>query len=97
MNHSIDIQLKSIQQKLHQLLKQYQAVQKENLHLKKELEKAKNFSVHKADQIQSLQNRLDALQVGVTNWSEKDKLDLEKRIDGYLKEIDKCLLLLNAE
>ena len=53
MNHSIDIQLKSIQQKLQQLLKQYQAVQKENLHLKKELEKAKNFSVHKADQIQS--------------------------------------------
>jgi chromosome segregation ATPase len=97
MNHSIDIQLKSIQQKLQQLLKEYQNVQKENLQLKKELEKAKSSDTSKADQIQNLQGKIAALQLSTNDWTAEEKVQLEKRIDTYLKEIDKCLSLLNAE
>ncbi|MDE3145474.1 MAG: hypothetical protein KGL19_15060 [Bacteroidota bacterium] len=97
MNGPIDIQLKSIQQKLQQLLKQYQTVQKENAQLKKEAEKQKIIINSKTEQIELLQQKLDAVQVGVNNWSDDEKINLQKRIDTYLKEIDKCLSLLNAE
>lgn len=97
MNGPIDIQLKSIQQKLQQLLKQYQTVQKENAQLKKEAEKQKTIINSKTEQIELLQQKLDAVQVGVNNWSDDEKINLQKRIDTYLKEIDKCLSLLNAE
>ncbi len=97
MNSPIDIQLKSIHQKLQQLLKQYQTVKKENIQLKKELEKQKIFINSKTGEIELLQQKIDAVQVGVNNWGDDEKIHLQKRIDGYLKEIDKCLSLLNAE
>ena len=97
MNDPIDIQLKSIQQKLQQLLKLYDAVQKENAQLKKEAEKQKIIIHSKTEQIELVQQKLDAVQVGVNNWSDEEKINLQKRIDAYLKEIDKCLSLLNAE
>ncbi len=97
MNHPVDIQLKNIQDKLQQLLKQYRLVQKENGQLKKEMEKQRSASITKSEQIQSLQQKLDAVHVGMSSWGEADKKLMEKRIDTYLKEIEKCLSLLNAE
>ena len=97
MNNPVDTQLKNIHDKLQQLLKQYRLVQKENGQLKKELEKQRLTVVTKSEQIQSLQQKLDAMQVGISSWGEADKKLMEKRIDAYLKEIEKCLSLLNAE
>ncbi|HEX3024370.1 MAG TPA: hypothetical protein VHP12_04095 [Chitinophagaceae bacterium] len=97
MNGPIDIQLKNIQQKIQQLLKQYEAAQKENAQLKKETEKQKIIINSKTEQIELMQQKLDAVQVGVNNRSDDEKINLQKRIDVYLKEIDKCLSLLNAE
>ena len=97
MNNPVNEQLKNIHDKLQQLLKQYRLVQKENGQLKKELEKQKLASITKLEQIQSLQQKLDAAQVGMSSWGEADKKLMEKRIDTYLKEIEKCLSLLNAE
>jgi len=97
MNNPVDIQLKNIHDKLQQLLKEYRLVQKENTQLKKDLEKQKLLSITKSEQIQSLQQKIDAMQVGISNWGERDKKIMEKRIDTYLKEIEKCLSLLNAE
>ena len=96
MINPLDIQLKNIHNKLQQLLKQFQSVQKENSQLKKELDKVKLENDQKTTQIESLQQKLDAVQVGVGNWSESERKELGKRIDIYLKEIEKCLSLLNA-
>jgi chromosome segregation ATPase len=97
MTEQTDIQLKNIRQKLHQLVKLYQSLQKENLQLKKELEKTHLQEEKSLAEIQSLQQKLDVLSLGVNRWNGSDKEDLQKRIDLYLKEIDKCLSLLNAE
>jgi hypothetical protein len=35
------------------------------------------------------------LKLGVSGWNDHEKAELEKRIDVYLKEIDKCIALLN--
>lgn len=96
MSDQIDIQLKNIQHKLQHLLKAYHSVQKENVQLKKELEKTKLLVDEKSVQLQNLQQKIDVLKVGISSWSEEDKTTLGKRIDGYLKEIEKCLSLLNT-
>lgn len=97
MSDQIDIQLKNIQEKLQYLLKSYHSVQKENVQLKKELEDTKVIVEEKSAKLNELQQKVDVLKVGINSWSEEDKIALGKRIDTYLKDIDKCLSLLNME
>ena len=92
----LDLQIKSIQDKLQLLVKQHQLLQKENGKLKKELEKATLLNTEKEQSLQYLQQQLDVLKLGSGNLDHAEKLALGKRIDAYLKEIDKCLALLNT-
>ena len=89
-------QIKSIQDKLQQLLKQQALLQKDNQRLQKELEKANSLNEGKQGLIQTLQQQVDVVKLGSGNLDEAEKNALSKRIDGYLKEIDKCLALLNT-
>ncbi len=90
-------QLDTIHQKLQQLLKQYQLLQKENAQLKKELEKSTAIIQRKSEEINSLQQKMDVLKLNVGALYPDDKVALQKRIDSYLKEIDKCISLINAQ
>lgn len=92
----LDLQIKAIQDKLQQLLKQHQLLQKENGKLKKELEKAQMLNGEKEQGLQSLKQQVDVLKLGSGNLDAAEKNALGKRIDTYLKEIDKCLALLNT-
>jgi cell division septum initiation protein DivIVA len=92
----LDLHIKSIQDKLQQLLKQHQLLQKENEKLKKELEKANQFGSEKEHSLQNLQQQVDVLKLGAGSLNDTEKAALGKRIDTYLKEIDKCLALLNT-
>jgi hypothetical protein len=97
MHANIDIQLKSLQLKLQQLLKQYKLLQKENEQLKKEITTLKTNAENNAQLTQTLQQTIDVKSVVLHQKNSSDKVALEKRIDQYLQEIDKCLLLLNAQ
>jgi SMC interacting uncharacterized protein involved in chromosome segregation len=88
-------QLKILHQKVHQLVKQYNTLQKENSSLKKELEKKNLLAAANIAQAEKLQQQLDSLNLGSNVWNEEDKMLLQKRVNAYLKEIDKCLQLLN--
>ncbi|MBV9986342.1 MAG: hypothetical protein JO301_01575 [Chitinophagaceae bacterium] len=93
----IESQIKNIQDKLQQLLRQQAALQKENQRLKKELDMAANLNQEKEQALQSIRQQVDVLKMGSgTPLSETEKAVLSKRIDGYLKEIDKCLAMLNT-
>jgi chromosome segregation ATPase len=92
----LDLQIKSIQEKLQQLLRQQALLQKENQKLKKELEKAGVLGEEKERSLQAVRQQVDVLKLGSGNLDEAEKNALSKRIDGYLKEIDKCLALLNT-
>ncbi len=92
----IDLQIKSIQDKLQQLLKQQALLQKENARLKKDLEKANSLAEEKQQSLQSLQQQVDVAKLSSGNLNDAEKNALSKRIDTYLKEIDKCLALLNT-
>ena len=90
-----EIQLKRIQDKLQQLLKQQSALQNENQHLKKELAKSTKHSLIYQQHIDDLKQQVEVLKITSGNWEEKDKKDFEKRINTYIKEIDRCIAMLS--
>ncbi|TDO26721.1 hypothetical protein [Sediminibacterium goheungense] len=92
----LDLHIKAVQDKLQLLLKSHQLLARENQRLQKELEKSQQQMVQRDEQILGLQQQVDALKLGTSAQSPEEKALLEKRINGYLKEIDKCLALLNT-
>lgn len=88
--------IKRIQGKLQQLLKQFNELQKENSQLKKELDKSSKQSSHQLQSIETLKQQVEILKISSGNWDENAKKELEKRINHYVKEIDKCIALLGG-
>ena len=86
--------LKRIQEKLQLLLKEHTAVVKENKLLKKELSEAKQKVTTQQKSVDELKQQVSILKVSTGEMSEADKKDFEKRINGYLKEIDRCISML---
>ncbi len=86
--------LKRIQDKLQLLLKQHAALQKENSKLKEELDAAKQKTVQHQISTDELKQQISILKVSAGDMSEADKKEFEKRINGYLKEIDRCITML---
>ena len=87
--------LKRIQDKLQQLLKNYTALQKENNRLKHELEKDHKEAKDQQKKIEELKQKVDILRLNAGDMSDIDKKEFEKRINSYLREIDRCIVLLS--
>ena len=92
----LELQIKTVQDKLQLLLKSHQVLVRENQHLQKELNKSQQQVVQRDELIHTLQQQADAFKLGTSAQSPTEKALLEKRINSYLKEIDKCLALLNT-
>ena len=88
-------QLKRIQDKLQQLLKHHVAVQKENGRLKEELETVKGKMSAQQKGADELKQQVSVLKLSAGEMNETDKKEFEKRINSYLKEIDRCIALLS--
>ena len=91
----IEDQLKRIQDKLQHVLKDYSGLQKENLRLKEELDKNRTQSFAHQQNIEDLKQQVDVLKINSGDWNEGDKKEFEKRINSYIKEIDRCIALLS--
>ena len=91
----LEIQLKRIQEKLQHMLKDYAALQKENLRMKEELDKNRTQAFTHQQTIEDLKQQVDVLKITSGDWDEKDKKEFEKRINTYIKEIDRCIALLS--
>jgi hypothetical protein len=76
-------------------LKQYGSLQKENNLLKEELEKNKAQSLQHQQSVVHLKQQVDVLKLNAGEMKEVDKKEIEKRINSYLKEIDRCIALLS--
>lgn len=86
--------LKRIQDKLQQLLKQYAAMQKENGKLKEELEVATVKISEQQKIADELKQQVSIMKLNAGEMGEADKKEFEKRINVYVKEIDRCIALL---
>ncbi len=87
-------QIKRIQEKLQQLLKQYAVLQKDNEKLLLQLSLLKEKENIQHRQIEELNQQVALLKAAKSGMSEEDKKDFEKRINQYLREIDKCIAML---
>ncbi len=86
-----------IKTKVQLLVKQFQQLQKENSKLKVELGESKNKLKLQEETITLLKNEMYASKLNLNQLTKQDKASLEKRIDGYLKEVNTCLTLLNKD
>lgn len=89
-------QILRIENKVQQLLKEYGAAQKEIQRLQRENEVLNMQLKSQTEQANKLHQRIDAQAFLPSQMEEKAKRDLEKRINTYLKDIDKCLAMLHA-
>jgi len=92
---SLDYQFNTINEKLQLLLKQYNRLQKENERLKEELVQAKQIEMHSRQQLENFQQQVSILKVTSGDLNDRDKKDFEKKINQYLKKIDKCISFLS--
>ncbi len=86
--------LKRIQEKLQQLLKEFAVLQKENTRLSEELRNAHEKLNGHQKNVDELKQQISVLKLSSGEMSETDKKEFEKRINGYLKEIDRCIAML---
>jgi hypothetical protein len=92
---NLDSNIKRINNKLQQLLKNYQLLQKDNKQqavLIKELQESK---LKDKEQIMALQEKVTILKAAAGKMNEADKKAFEKNISQYIREIDKCIGILS--
>ncbi len=90
----VELQLKRIQDKVQQLVKENAVLQKENHNLEMQVSKNKDQSKQHLQTIESLKQHVDVLKLNSAELNEPDKKEIEKRINSYIKEIDRCIALL---
>ncbi len=88
-------QLIRITEKLQQVLRQYDALQKENEKLRGKLLPLKEKETYSLEQIANLEQQVIVLKAAKGKMNDAEKKDLDKRLNAYLKEIEKCISMLS--
>ncbi|MBC7886758.1 MAG: hypothetical protein H7Z13_02645 [Ferruginibacter sp.] len=87
--------IKRVNQKLQQLLKQHQVLQKENEQLKAVVKAMEIRGENDLLRIIQLEQQAGILKSATGQLNETDKKIFEKTINEYIREIDKCIGLLS--
>ncbi len=93
---TLNSQIIQMQQRLKLLISNYMVLKRENVQLKKEIAKKQTLLTEREQLLQTLQQQLDVLKLSKDSFSEDEKSELNKRIETYIKDIDRCLSLLNT-
>ena len=93
--NTIEEHIISINTKLQLLLKKYAALQKENAILTREMEKYRENEKDFLQKINSLEIQTGIFKASAGKMNDKEKHDFEKRINQYIKDLDKCMAILN--
>ena len=92
----LEKQVKRIQDKVQQLLKQQQLLSKENEELKNELIAYKKDAVTQKSTIDELKQQASILKMNSVEMDDTDKKEFERRLNHYIKEIDRCIAMLSS-
>jgi chromosome segregation ATPase len=87
--------IKRINNKLQQLLKNYQLLQKENQRQTELIATLQQTKEKDKEQIGALQEKISILKAATGKMNEADKKAFEKNINLYIREIDKCIGILS--
>ncbi len=91
----LDNQIKIINDKLQQLVKKSNSLQKENEVLYRELSVLKEKEKEYKSTIDAMSQKVNILQAAAGKMTEADQKELEKRINQYVKDIDKCIDMIS--
>ena len=92
---TLDTQIKTINDKLQQLLKKSSSLQKENEVLYRELNILKEKEKEYISTLDAISQKVNILQAATGNITEAEQKELEKRINQYVKDIDKFIGMLS--
>jgi uncharacterized protein (DUF3084 family) len=87
--------LKRANEKLQQLLKQYQLLQKENGKLKQDIQLLNSRNDSLSAESEKWHQQTEILKLSKGEMNETEKKAFEKRLNQYVREIDRCIALLN--
>lgn len=86
--------LKRFNEKLQLAVQQYQAMQRENARLQKDLQELKGKEELHLSHIAELENKVAALNMNAGQIEVTDRKELEKKLNLYIREIDRCIAML---
>ena len=92
---NLEAHIKTLNEKLQQLVKKHAGIKKENDNLKEEVNSLKEKEVEYKYALHELDQKVSILKVASGEMNEADQKEFEKRINQYIKEIDKCIGLLS--
>jgi len=92
---TVEEHINAIHGRVQQLLKKYAALRKENAVLHQELEEKRANEKIFLEKIDSLEMQAGMLKASSGKMNEKEKHDFEKRINQYIKDVEKCIKMLN--
>jgi len=92
---TIEEHIDFINSKLQVLLKKYASLQKENASLRSEVERYKEKQFQSLQKIDSLETQANILKTSAGSMNEDEKKNFEKKINQYIKDVDKCIAMLN--
>lgn len=87
--------IKRINEKLQQLLKQHQSLQKDNERQSALIETLQEAGKKDMQHISELQERVNILKATTGKMDDAGKKEFEKDINRYIREIDKCIGFLS--
>jgi hypothetical protein len=90
----LELQVKRINEKLQQLLRQRDSLSKENEKLKGEIKELRSDHSGHSIRLEQLQQQVEILKLSKGEMNSGEKKVLEKRLGQYIREIDRCIALL---
>lgn len=88
-------QIRQLQNKVSQLIKLYQSLQKENASLINTITEQKKREAERMNEIEQLYEKVLILKVSSGTMEEGTQKEFENRINQYIKEIDHCIGMLS--
>lgn len=85
----------TVNNKLQQLLKQYDHLLKENERQQQLIQSLQKEQDATKEQLETLQQQNLVLKASVTDMAPAEKKELEQKLNQYIKNIDKCISLLS--
>lgn len=95
MPDNIHDHIVSIESKLKTLIKNYDAITKENARLKSQLEKNEKENIVYKSSNENLTQQLHILKTSLGTLNEEEKTSFGKSINQYIKTIELCIAHLN--
>lgn len=87
--------LQRISDKLQQVAQRYMLLYKENQQLTRDIRVLKEREEAREKKISELELKLAAFKTATGRLDETEKKEIDKRLNHYIREIDRCIALLS--